>query len=399
MKKIENTVKNGYADEDDEFEYLDSKNKKGSKEMADEIVRQSRSKDSDEIDLDKELGLDDMDLDDDLLKDSKSSNTGSGEEDIDVMLSGIDDSVIKKGKKSTRKEDDDLGLDSLDDDFHLHDDPEDTAPKANLEKDDLDLDIDKEEHLDDLDLDLDADDNKKDDLDLDLDEDKNEELAPVKDELDDLDLDLEGEEESKKEETAEDLDFDLEDELEKTESEIEDDLDLDLDLEDEEESKKEEDEEDFDLDLDLDEDKNEELAPAKDELDDLDLDLEDELEKTESQMEDEEEAQEIEEVEDLKDEEDLEEEDEYEDSVDILNDDYQQDDEVDNYSILSPKTADKIRESIDKLFDGTGAGKTIDSFVYQLLEPKLEQWLNDNLPEIVERVVTEEIRNIANKRR
>jgi hypothetical protein len=43
----------------------------------------------------------------------------------------------------------------------------------------------------------------------------------------------------------------------------------------------------------------------------------------------------------------------------------------------------------------SGAGKTVDELIEAMLEPMLKAWLDDNLPEIVERVARTEIRRIA----
>lgn len=47
----------------------------------------------------------------------------------------------------------------------------------------------------------------------------------------------------------------------------------------------------------------------------------------------------------------------------------------------------------------TGSGRTIDDVVEDLLRPMLRDWLDDNLPSLVERLVREEIERVARGRR
>ena len=44
-----------------------------------------------------------------------------------------------------------------------------------------------------------------------------------------------------------------------------------------------------------------------------------------------------------------------------------------------------------------GAGLSVEDLVRQSLEPKIQEWLNANLPDIVERLVQQEIERIARK--
>ena len=44
-----------------------------------------------------------------------------------------------------------------------------------------------------------------------------------------------------------------------------------------------------------------------------------------------------------------------------------------------------------------GDGKTIEDLVKEMLEPLLRQWLDANLPGIVERLVQEEIERVARR--
>ncbi len=75
-------------------------------------------------------------------------------------------------------------------------------------------------------------------------------------------------------------------------------------------------------------------------------------------------------------------------------------------SLLKQESLQKASESMKKLFDAKNTVSSINSFTksenmseiaLQLLEPRLEKWLNENLPEIVERIVREEIGKIMPK--
>ncbi|MBA3677173.1 MAG: DUF2497 domain-containing protein [Sphingosinicella sp.] len=46
---------------------------------------------------------------------------------------------------------------------------------------------------------------------------------------------------------------------------------------------------------------------------------------------------------------------------------------------------------------GTGPGGPLDSVVREMLRPMLKQWLDENLPDIVEELVTREIARITGK--
>lgn len=75
-------------------------------------------------------------------------------------------------------------------------------------------------------------------------------------------------------------------------------------------------------------------------------------------------------------------------------------------SILKQQTVAQASDSIRKLMEAKSAVSTVASFAkgdnlneiaLQLLEPKLEKWLNENLPQIVEQIVREEIAKILPK--
>jgi hypothetical protein len=46
---------------------------------------------------------------------------------------------------------------------------------------------------------------------------------------------------------------------------------------------------------------------------------------------------------------------------------------------------------------GTGTGITVDQLVVDLLTPMLRDWLDQNLPGIVERVVEQEVKKLARR--
>ncbi|OFW81418.1 MAG: hypothetical protein A2887_03860 [Alphaproteobacteria bacterium RIFCSPLOWO2_01_FULL_40_26] len=76
------------------------------------------------------------------------------------------------------------------------------------------------------------------------------------------------------------------------------------------------------------------------------------------------------------------------------------------HHMISEETAIKTTESIKKLIDAKNVVSGITSFsqspmlqelAVQLLEPKLERWLNENLTQLVEKIVREEIKKIIPK--
>lgn len=85
------------------------------------------------------------------------------------------------------------------------------------------------------------------------------------------------------------------------------------------------------------------------------------------------------------------------------NSDYARKDET---RLVSDSTMMQTTESIKKLIDAKNVVSGISSFsqspalaelAIQLMEPKLEKWLNDNLPQVVEKIVREEIKKIIPK--
>jgi len=80
-------------------------------------------------------------------------------------------------------------------------------------------------------------------------------------------------------------------------------------------------------------------------------------------------------------------------------------------NMISGKVVEEATNSINKLIEQvapkksepannlpkTDGSKTIEDLVIEMLRPGLEQWLNANLPAIVERVVSEEIKKIVPK--
>lgn len=75
-------------------------------------------------------------------------------------------------------------------------------------------------------------------------------------------------------------------------------------------------------------------------------------------------------------------------------------------SLIYNSTVMQTTESIKKLIDAKNVVAGISSFsqspalselAVQLMEPKLERWLNDNLPHVVEKIVREEIKRIIPK--
>jgi hypothetical protein len=64
-------------------------------------------------------------------------------------------------------------------------------------------------------------------------------------------------------------------------------------------------------------------------------------------------------------------------------------------AVASPATETTVRTSFDKL--KRGAAFDLDAKVEALLRPMLREWLDDNMPRIVERLVSAEIERLANK--
>jgi len=75
-------------------------------------------------------------------------------------------------------------------------------------------------------------------------------------------------------------------------------------------------------------------------------------------------------------------------------------------SLLSQQSAASVTDSIKKLVDAKNVVSGVTSFskseafsdiAAQLMEPRLEKWLNENLPSLVERIVRDEIKKIIPK--
>jgi len=75
--------------------------------------------------------------------------------------------------------------------------------------------------------------------------------------------------------------------------------------------------------------------------------------------------------------------------------------EMTSGAITDERTADAAAGSLGKLFskvefgEETGGGNTIEGMVREMLRPMLKEWLDDNLPAIVEKSVEAEVQRIA----
>lgn len=65
--------------------------------------------------------------------------------------------------------------------------------------------------------------------------------------------------------------------------------------------------------------------------------------------------------------------------------------------LLAPTTDAAVKHTFAKLNGVTmqGAGVTIDELMRDMLRPMLKQWLDENLPSVVERMVEKEIARIS----
>jgi uncharacterized protein len=70
-------------------------------------------------------------------------------------------------------------------------------------------------------------------------------------------------------------------------------------------------------------------------------------------------------------------------------------------SLLSPAADAAVAGAFNQLAASmlSGGGRTIDDLVEDLLRPMLRDWLDDNLPPLVERLVREEIERVSRGRR
>ena len=64
--------------------------------------------------------------------------------------------------------------------------------------------------------------------------------------------------------------------------------------------------------------------------------------------------------------------------------------------LLSPTTEEKVSRSFEELADALGGStRSLDEIAEEMLKPMLQEWLDDNLPTLVERLVREEIERVA----
>jgi cell pole-organizing protein PopZ len=68
---------------------------------------------------------------------------------------------------------------------------------------------------------------------------------------------------------------------------------------------------------------------------------------------------------------------------------------------MSPHSDAVVTTAFNQLTTGVlpGGGRTIDDLVEDLLRPMLRNWLDTNLPQMVERLVREEIERVSRGRR
>ncbi|NRQ14548.1 PopZ family protein [Ensifer sesbaniae] len=66
-------------------------------------------------------------------------------------------------------------------------------------------------------------------------------------------------------------------------------------------------------------------------------------------------------------------------------------------AIVSPEVGRKVAQSFDNLALAVdqGARRSFDEIAQEMLRPMLQEWLDDNLPTLVERLVREEIERVA----
>lgn len=65
-------------------------------------------------------------------------------------------------------------------------------------------------------------------------------------------------------------------------------------------------------------------------------------------------------------------------------------------SLVSAQTGERVARSFDELAEALGSSKrSLDEVAEEMLRPMLQQWLDDNLPTLVERLVREEIERVA----
>lgn len=67
-----------------------------------------------------------------------------------------------------------------------------------------------------------------------------------------------------------------------------------------------------------------------------------------------------------------------------------------NAQLLSATAEEKVSRSFDELVEALGGStRSLDEIAEEMLKPMLQEWLDDNLPTMVERLVREEIERVA----
>jgi cell pole-organizing protein PopZ len=66
-------------------------------------------------------------------------------------------------------------------------------------------------------------------------------------------------------------------------------------------------------------------------------------------------------------------------------------------AIVSPDVGARVAQSFGALAEALDAGprRSFDEIAEEMLRPMLQEWLDDNLPTLVERLVREEIERVA----
>ncbi|RFZ86521.1 DUF2497 domain-containing protein [Shinella sp. WSJ-2] len=66
-------------------------------------------------------------------------------------------------------------------------------------------------------------------------------------------------------------------------------------------------------------------------------------------------------------------------------------------ALVSPAVGERVAQSFDALAEAVDAGprRSFDEIAEDMLRPMLQEWLDDNLPTLVERLVREEIERVA----
>jgi len=80
----------------------------------------------------------------------------------------------------------------------------------------------------------------------------------------------------------------------------------------------------------------------------------------------------------------------------------EEDADEDEEALLSPRTGDAVSGAFGALAHSLlthNTTRTLEDVVAEMLQPMLKQWLDDNLPAIVERKVQEEIERVSRGRR